>query len=435
MPEFSGDRGGDLPRPRGRMRGYGVFRKLGPGLVTGAADDDPGGIGTYSQVGAAYGFQFLWAVLICYPFAVAVQEATARLALSTGTGLSTLIRRHYHRSILYGAVTLVVTANTFNIAADIGAMADSVRLGVAVPRWTGVIFFGALIVALEVMFRYKTYERILKWLAFSILAYVGVAVVVRTDVGIALRRALVPSLPITAASLAALTAIFGTTISPYLFFWQNAEEVEEAKEEVENEKAGKNRFHRGVREMRADVASGMGAGVVVAMCIVYAAAETLNPAGITQVETAAQAAEALRPIAGDLSSALFAAGIVGTGLLAVPVLAGSSAYALADAFGWESGLSAPLRKAPTFYAVIAAGVGIGVLMNLLGLPAVKALYWSAILNGFAAPPLMVLINRLSSSEDVIGELTSGRISKGWLWAGTAIMALVATGSAVLSLGA
>jgi NRAMP (natural resistance-associated macrophage protein)-like metal ion transporter len=414
------------------LRGFGFFRRLGPGLVTGAADDDPGGIGTYSQVGAAYGFQFLWAVLVCYPFAVAVQEATARLALTTRTGLSTLIKKRYNKAVLYWAVALVVVANTFNIAADIGAMADSLRLGVAIPRWSGVVFFGVVIVGLEITFRYRSYERILKWLAFSILAYVGVAVVVRADIWVAAKATLVPTLTLSAGSLVALTAVFGTTISPYLFFWQSAEEVEEEKSEIDLETEGRRSSHRGIAEMRVDVASGMGAGVFVGMCIVYAAAATLHQSGITDVATASQAAEALRPIAGDFSAALFAAGIIGTGLLAVPVLAGSSAYALADAFGWESGLSAPLRKAPTFYGVIAVGVGIGVVMNLLGLPAVRALYWSAVLNGIAAPPLMLLINLLASSDEVTGEHSSKWLSKAWLWAGTVVMTLSAVGSMVLA---
>ncbi len=426
--ERAGHRG-----PHLGLRGFGYFRRLGPGLVTGAADDDPGGIGTYSQVGAAFGFQFLWAVLICYPFAVAVQEATARLAMTTTTGLSSLIRMRYNRGVLYSAVTLVVVANTFNIAADIGAMADSLRLGLPVPRWAGVVFFGVVVVSLEMIFRYRTYERILKWLAFSIFAYVGAALMVKADWSQALRGLVVPRLALSTSSFVALTAILGTTISPYLFFWQNAEEVEEEKQEASQKRAGREGIHRDISTMRTDVASGMGAGIAVGMCIVYAAGATLHPAGITDVATASQAAEALRPIAGDLSAFLFAAGIIGTGVLAVPVLAGSSAYALADAFGWEEGLSTPLRKAPTFYGIIVAGVAVGVAMNLLGLPAIKALYWSAILNGLAAPPLMVLINRLASSEQVMGEHVSGRLSRTWLWAGSAVMALAGLGSIVFGL--
>ncbi len=420
-------------QPMPDFRGFGYFRRLGPGVVTGAADDDPGGIGTYSQVGAVFGLQYLWVLLLCYPFAVAVQEASARLALRTGEGLSTLIRRRFSGGVLYGAVVLVLFANTFNIAADIGAMADSVRLGIPVPRWLGVVFFGLLIVGLEMLLRYRSYERLLRWMSFSILAYVGVAVVVRENLLGALRHALVPSLGLSGSAVTALTAIFGTTISPYLFFWQSAEEVEEEKKEGPGERSAWGE-RQAVAAMRVDVASGMGAGVMVGMCIVYAAAVTLHARGVTDVQTASQAAEALRPVAGRLSSALFAAGIVGTGLLAVPVLAGSSAYALAEAFGWREGLSTPLRKAPTFYGVIAAGIAAGVVMNLAGLPAVRALYWSGVLNGIAAPPLMLLVWKLAASRELMGEQASGLLSRTVLGAGTLLMAASALASIIFLVG-
>ncbi|MER3454433.1 MAG: hypothetical protein C4318_04655 [Acidimicrobiia bacterium] len=301
------------------------------------------------------------------------------------------------------------------------------------PAGGGVILFGGAILFLELRFRYRTYEKILKWLAFSIFSCVGVALVVRSELLDAVKAAVKPSLGFTTASLVAITAIFGTTISPYLFFWQNAEEVEEEREQNAAETTRENQKYRGISEMRADVASGMGAGVLVAMCIIYAAGASLNKSGVTDIATATQAAEALRPIAGNFSSLLFALGIIGTGLLAVPVLAGSSAYALADALGWEEGLSRPVHEAPAFYGIIVAGVVGGVAMNLLGLPAVKALYWSAVANGFAAPPLMLLINLLASSKDLMGDKVSGGLSKLWLWLGTGIMFAAGLASGIFSL--
>jgi NRAMP (natural resistance-associated macrophage protein)-like metal ion transporter len=335
------------------LRGHGYFKRLGPGIVTGAADDDPSGIGTYSQVGAAFGFGLLWTTLATLPLAVAVQEATARLGLVTGKGLAGLIRERFARPVLVGAVVVVAVANTFNIGADIGSMAAAAGLLVPVPYVVATIAFALVMVVLEVAVPYHRYARVLRWLALSLLAYVGVLVVVHVDWADALAHTVVPQVHADRASLAALLAIFGTTISPYLFFWQAGEEIEEQAERHDPV----DRDH--LAAMRVDVAAGMGSGVGVMFAIMTTAAVTLGAHGAVQVDTAEQAAQALRPLAGNLAGLLFAAGIVGTGLLAVPVLAGSTAYAVAEMFGWREGLGRRVSQARAFYAVIATSILLG----------------------------------------------------------------------------
>jgi NRAMP (natural resistance-associated macrophage protein)-like metal ion transporter len=374
--------------------------------VTGASDDDPSGIGTYSQAGAAFGFGLLWTALVTLPLAAAVQETAARLGLSTGRGLSTLIREHFPRWVLYVAVFLVVTANTFNIGADLGSMADSVRLVVPVPFPVLLVALTAGTLWLEVALPYTRYSRVLRWLTLSLVTYIAVLFVVKVDWGSVLRHTFIPSLTWDRTEIAALIAILGTTISPYLFFWQASEEVEE---EIENhETLPVDRAH--VTTMRADVFTGMGSAVLVMFAIMVAAGATLGTQGITTVQTAAQAAQALKPIAGSLAELLFALGILGTGMLAVPVLAGSTAYALSEAFGWHEGLSRTFRQARGFYIVIAAALIVGLGLNFSGLNPVRALYFSAILNGLAAPPLILLMLLLSRSRATVGEWTGGWVS-------------------------
>jgi NRAMP (natural resistance-associated macrophage protein)-like metal ion transporter len=390
---------------RRRLRGHGYFKRLGPGIVTGAADDDPSGIGTYSQVGAAFGFGLLWTTLATLPLAVAVQEATARLGLVTGKGLAALIRERFTRPVLVGAVVLVAVANTFNIGADIGSMAAATGLLVPVPYAVATVAFAMVMVVLEVAVPYHRYARVLRWLALSLLAYVGVLVVVKVDWADALAHTVVPRAHADRASLAALLAVFGTTISPYLFFWQAGEEIEEQAERHDLV----DRDH--VAAMRLDVAAGMGSGVGVMFAIMTTAAVTLGAHGPVQVSTAQQAAQALRPLAGPLAGLLFTAGIVGTGLLAVPVLAGSTAYAVAETLGWREGLGRRVSQARAFYAVIAVSILVGVAMNFVGVGPIRALYLAAILNGVAAPPLLVLILVLARSKDVLGRHRSGVLSQ------------------------
>jgi Mn2+/Fe2+ NRAMP family transporter len=400
------------------LRGSGYFRRLGPGIVTGAADDDPSGIGTYSQVGAAFGLGLLWTTLATLPLAIAVQEATARLGLVTGKGLAALIRERFARPVLLGAVILVAVANTFNIGADIGSMAAAAGLLVPVPHTLAAVAFALLMVALEVTVPYHRYARLLRWLALSLLAYVGVLVVVHVDWGAVLARTVAPRFELDRASLAALIAVFGTTISPYLFFWQAGEEVEERAERHDLVD------RRHLVAMRLDVAAGMGSGVGVMFAIMVTAAVTLGAHGMVQVNTAQQAAQALRPLAGQLAGLLFAAGIIGTGLLAVPVLAGSTAYAIAEAIGWREGLSRRVSQARAFYAVIAASILVGVAMGFVGISPIRALYLAAILNGVAAPPLLVLILLLTRSEAVLGEHRARLLSQLLVGATAVVMTLL-----------
>jgi NRAMP (natural resistance-associated macrophage protein)-like metal ion transporter len=392
---------------RHRLSGFGYFRRLGPGLITGASDDDPSGIGTYSQVGAAYGYRFLWTALVALPLAAAVQEAAARLGLCTGKGLAALIKKRFPRGVLYAAVALVCAANVFNIGADLGAMAASARLIVPLPQAMLVGAITLVLLGLEVFVSYRRYAQVLRWLTLSLAAYVVVLFVSGPDWGEVARNTLIPSIGHGRAALAALIAIFGTTVSPYLFFWQASEEVEE-----EHEKGrGAGTVDDGhLRLMRVDVLAGMASAVVVMFSIMVASAVTLNGHGITSVQTADQAAGALRPIAGSVAGLLFALGVVGTGALAVPVLAGSTAYALAETFGWREGLYRRLRDAEGFYGAIAASMAVGIALDFFGVNPIRTLYYSAILNGLAAPPLILLMLVLSTSRGVLGRRSGGRLS-------------------------
>jgi NRAMP (natural resistance-associated macrophage protein)-like metal ion transporter len=388
---------------RARLRGFGYFRRLGPGFVTGAADDDPAGIGTYSQVGSSFRFDLVWTAPLSLPLAAAVQETAARLGLATGRGLVELIKRRFPRPILWLAVALVVAANTFNIGADLGSMAAAFRLLLPLPISVLVVGFAALILALEVFVSYARYALILRWLALSILAYVLELLFIHVDWAGVL-QGLTPSFASSGDYLAALVAIFGTTISPYLFVWQAGEEVEER----EAGKIGRVDAAQ-LRLMRVDVISGMAAGIVVMFAIMVTSASTLGAHGVEQIQTAAQAAGALEPLAGRFASVVFTAGIVGTGLLAIPTLAGSAAYALAEAAGWKEGLGRTLREAPEFYAVIAISMVVGVILDFVGINPIRALYASAILNGLAAPPLILMMLILSNSV-AVGRRRGGRLS-------------------------
>jgi NRAMP (natural resistance-associated macrophage protein)-like metal ion transporter len=410
---------------RRRFRGRGYFQRVGPGLITGAADDDPSGIGTYSQVGAAFGFTLLWSTLVALPLAIAVQEATARLGLSSGQGLASLIRREFPKWVLYVAVVLVVSANSFNIGADLGSMAAATRLIIPVPHIILVLLFTAGMASLEVFVSYHKYSRVLRWLCVSLLSYVLVLFIVKVQWADVVRGLLVPEFTFNKITIAALIALFGTTISPYLFFWQTSEEVEELREHGTT-RLSPEHWGGHLRAMRGDVMAGMTSGVFVMFAIMVTSAATLGQAGITQIGTAEEAAMALEPLAGSAAKYLFAIGIVGTGLLAVPVLAGSTSYALAETFGWREGLSLKMSQAKAFYMVIVGSMMLGLGMNMAGLDPVRSLYWSAILNGLSAPPLIVMILILSRRKHVMGEHTSGRVS-------TTLVAVAAAVSSVLPL--
>jgi Mn2+/Fe2+ NRAMP family transporter len=387
---------------RASLRGHGYFKRMGPGIVTGAADDDPSGIGTYSQVGAAQGLSLLWMAPFLLPLAVGVQEATARLGLVTGKGLGTLIRERFPRWVLVGAVVLVASANTLNIAADLASMGAALRLLVPVPAGVGVVLFAMAMAAAEVLVPYHRYSRVLRWFALSLVAYVLVLAVVHVDWGLVAARTFVPRFHFDATTMIALTAIAGTTISPYLFFWQASEEVEE-REDVPTSSV--DRPH--LVAMRVDVWAGMLSGVGAMFAIMCTAAVTLGASGSVTIGSAQEAAMALEPLAGGFAKVLFAVGIVGLGLLAVPVLAGATAYAVAESLHWNEGLSRRLRDAPGFYAVIVGSMVLGLALVGFGVNPIRALYLAAIFNGLTAPPLILLIVILARSRGVLGEFRSG----------------------------
>ena len=395
-------------RHRHALRGFGYFRRLGPGLVTGASDDDPSGIGTYSQAGAAFGFGLLWTAWITLPLAAAVQETAARLGLVTGHGLATLIKLRFPRWVLIGAVTLVAVANGFNIGADLGSMAASVRLLVPLPQALLLVAMAGLMVGLEILLPYEQYAKVLRWLTLSLAAYIAVLFVIDVNWGSVLRQTLIPRVSWNRSEIAMLIAILGTTISPYLFFWQTSEEVEE--EPFRDPSSAGVIDLRLITAMRGDVISGMASAVLVMWAIMVTTGATLGRHGGVTIGTADQAARALEPIAGSIAKLVFAAGIIGTGALAVPVLAGSTAYALSETLGGEEGLERPLRRAPMFYGVIGGAMAIGLALNFVGIDPVRSLYFAAILNGLAAPPLILLMILLSRSEAVVGVWAGRRLS-------------------------
>ena len=383
------------------MRGHGYFKRLGPGIVTGAADDDPSGIATYSQVGAAQGLSLLWMAPFLLPLAVGVQESSARLGLVTGKGLGTLIRERFPRWVLVGAVLLVASANTLNIAADLASMGAALRLLVPVPAGAGVVLFALGIAVAEVVVPYHRYSRVLRWFALSLVAYVLVLGVVHVNWATVVARTFVPRFSFTSTTMIALIAVAGTTVSPYLFFWQASEEVEEREDRPD---APLDRPH--VIAMRLDVWAGMLSGVGAMFAIMCTAAVTLGAKGSINIETAEQAAKALEPLAGSFAKILFAVGIVGLGLLAVPVLAASTAYAVSEALEWNEGLSRRMKDAPGFYAVIVGSMAVGLGLVGFGVNPIRALYFAALFNGLTAPPLILLIIILARSRSM-GQFRSG----------------------------
>ncbi|MBM9434122.1 NRAMP family divalent metal transporter [Flaviflexus equikiangi] len=404
---------------RKHLRGRGYFRRLGPGIVTGAADDDPSGIATYSQVGAATGNRLLWSAPVLLPLAFAVQEACARLSLVTGRGLAGIMKDRLPRPVLYLCVALVVVANTVNIAADLGSMAAALRLIVPVPYLLGVVGFAAIIVTAEVLIPYHQYARVLRWLCLSLLAYVAVLFVADVAWGQVWRDLLLPGFEWNRADIALLIALAGTTISPYLFFWQAAEEVED-RDRGSNYRVSDTH----IRAMRGDVLAGMMTGVLIMSAIMITASATLHESGVRSIETAEQAASALRPIAGDYAGVLFLLGILGVGLLSVPVLAGASAYAIAETFGWRESLEKRPSQAKAFYAVIIASIGIGLVLNTVGPGPMTFLLVAAITNGLAAPILLTVVWWLSSSTSLLGEWRSPLWSRILLGLAILFMALL-----------
>lgn len=390
-----------------------LTRSLGPGFITGAADDDPSGIATYSQTGAMFGYGQLWTSLFSYPFMTAVQEMCGRIGLVTGKGLSDVIREYYSRKLLYGAVLLLLVANTINIGADLGAMAAALMLLVPVPFFVLLIGVTAFMLALEVYVPYPTYARILKYLTLSLFAYVVTAFVVNEDWGMILRATLTPHISLTADYVMNIAAILGTTISPYLFFWQADEEVEEEIEAGKIRDMGEGNPHvkkADIRQMRIDTTLGMFFSQAIMFFIIVTVAGTLAISGTHTIATAADAASALKPVAGDFAFILFALGIIGTGLLAVPVLAGSAGYALAEALGWKVGLGKRFSQARGFYGIIAVATLVGLLVNFSSIAPMTMLYYAAMLNGMLAPPLLILILFIANNSKILGAHTNSWFS-------------------------
>jgi len=408
------------------------LRKLGPGVITGAADDDPSGIATYSQAGAQFGFALGWTVVLTLPLMIGIQMISARIGRVTGHGLASNIRRHYPAPVLYAVVALLFVANTINVAADIAAMAESVHLVAGGSAQLYAVGFGAVCLSLEVFMSYRKYVRYLKWLTLALFAYVGVVLSVDVRWGQVLAGIVLPRMELSASALTLVVAIFGTTISPYLFFWQAAQEVEEAAAAAARaRRANAASTGRQLRRIELDTIAGMTFSNLIALAIIVSAAATLHPAGITHIETSAQAAEALRPIAGPFAFALFCLGIVGTGMLAVPVLAGSAAYAVAETFRWKHGLDLKPHQARGFYAIVALATAGGVILNFVGIDPIRALVWAAVINGVAAVPIMAVMMFLATDRRVLGKFTVRRWLKLAGWLATATMAAAVAAMLVL----
>jgi NRAMP (natural resistance-associated macrophage protein)-like metal ion transporter len=398
------------------------FSVLGPGLTTGAADDDPSGIATYSQTGAQFGYGQLWTALYMLPFMTAVQEACARIGLVTGKGLAAVVKDHYSKTVLYIVVGLVVVANTINIGADIGAMAAAAQLLLpSAPFVILTLFFTVFILVLEIFTNYQVYSRILKWLAIALLAYPITVFIVDQPWGTVLKATITPHFEFNFAFLFIITGVLGTTISPYMFFWEASQEVEEEKRDHLFKNGKPNIGWANIHKMRLDNGTGMIVSEITTWSILLVGATVLHNSGVRDVKTAADAAKALEPLvhsfphAGYLSKLIFSIGIIGLGLLAVPVLSGSAAYAVAEAFSWKSGLNLKLKRAHGFYGVITIATLIGLTINFVGIDPVKALVYAAVLNGVAAVPLLFLIAKIAASEKIMGEFKSGYLSKFLLW--------------------
>jgi NRAMP (natural resistance-associated macrophage protein)-like metal ion transporter len=407
---------------------------LGPGLTTGAADDDPSGIATYSQTGAQFGYGQLWTALYMLPFMAAVQEACARIGLVTGKGIAAVVKEHYSKPVLYGVVALVVIANTINIGADIGAMASAAQLLVPVPFVILTLFFTASILLLEIFTNYKLYSKILKWLALALLAYPITVFIVHQPWLTILKATVVPHFELNFAFLFIITGVLGTTISPYMFFWEASQEVEELKEKGEARGIVPKVNNRLIHLMRLDNNAGMIISEITTWCIILVAATVLHNSGVTDIKTAADAAKALEPLvhsfphAGFLAKFIFSIGIIGLGLLAVPVLSGSAAYAVAEAVNWKASLNLKLKQAHGFYGVITIASLIGLMINFIGIDPVKALVYAAVLNGVAAVPLLFLIAKIASNEKIMGEHKNGALSNVLLW-----ITFVAMGTAAVAM--
>jgi NRAMP (natural resistance-associated macrophage protein)-like metal ion transporter len=398
--------------------------QLGPGLVTGAADDDPSGIATYSQAGAKFGYELGWTIVLTYPLMVAVQLISARLGRVTGRGLADNIRENFPAPVLYALVIMLLVANTINVAADVAAMGQSLQLVLGGPAQLYAVAFGVACLALEIYLSYRRYVTYLKWLTLTLFAYVAVALVANVSWPAVLSGIVWPRVSLSADVLTVIVAVFGTTISPYLFFWQAAQEVEDvdADPEAHSLRESPSEAPDQFRRINIDTYVGMGVSNGIALFIIIATAATLHESGILDIQTSAQAAEALRPIAGRFAFLLFSLGIIGTGMLAVPVLAGSAAYAVAETFRWRRGLDRKLREARGFYAIIAFATLGGIALTFSPIDPIKALFWSAVINGVISVPILFVMMLLAGNPKVMGKFASSPRLKLVGWLATAVMA-------------
>lgn len=411
------------------------FKILGPGLITGAADDDPSGIATYSQTGAQFGYGQLWTALFMLPFQTAVQEACARIGAVTGKGLVAVIKKHYSKKVVYIVCALILIANTINIGADLGAMAAAMELVMPINFAFWCIYFAALVLLLEILINYKNYVLILKWLSLALLAYPLTVAMVSQPWGEILKSTFVPHFEFSFAFLFIITGVLGTTISPYMFFWQASEEVEEEKASG-MKKISKKFLHN----LRIDTFVGMLFSEIVTWSIIVVGATVLHKNGITDIKTSADAAMALEPLvdtfknAGFISKLMFSTGIVGLGLLSIPVLSGSASYAISEAMNWREGLDLSFKKARGFYGVIVVATLVGMLMNFVGADPVKALVLTAVINGVVAVPLLFLIAKIAQNEKIMGEYKSGKLSKILVWSTFVAMGVAAVAMLVTMVG-
>ncbi len=402
-----------------------LLRLFGPGLITGASDDDPSGIATYSQAGAQFGYAMGWLMLFSWPLMAAIQEISARIGRVTGKGIAGNIREHYPASLLRAIVLLLLVANVINLAADLGAMGDALRLLLGGSAQLYVVVFALFCAALEIFSSYRRYVAILKWTTLSLFAYVLTVLVVEVPWGEVAYHVVVPALEWRQDYITVVVAVLGTTISPYLFFWQASEEAEDERIDPAARPLidAPEQARREIGRIEIDTYAGMGLSNLIALCIMVTTAATLHAGGVTDIQTAEQAAEALRPVAGQFAFVVFALGIIGTGLLAIPVLAGSAAYALAEAAQWTYGLGRRPREAKAFYSTIAIGTLLGVGINFVGVDPIRALFWSAVINGVVAVPLMVVMMLMTARPDVMGRFTLPRPLWAMGWLCTAVMAV------------
>ncbi len=408
------------------------FKALGPGLITGASDDDPSGIGTYSQVGAQGGMGMLWSIIYSFPMMVAIQLVSAQIGRVTGAGIAGNMKKYYPRWVMFTLVFLMLCANMINIGADIAAMGEAANLVLSGNMLIYAVILTFISVMLQVMIPYNKYVFILKWLCLVLFAYVAVVFSVNVPWVEAVKNSLLPTMTFNSTNITMIIAVLGTTISPYLFFWQASEEVEDEEDNPDEHplKEAPEQATKQFLRIRKDTVIGMAFSNLIAFFIMLSAAVTLHMHGKTDIESASQAAEALRPIAGELTFSLFAIGIIGTGLLAIPVLAGSTSYAISESFGWKHGLYRKLKEAYAFYGAIIISMLCGIILNFIGLDPIKALIYSAVANGLVAPVVLVLIVRISSDKTIMEEYVNKPLIT-WLgWLATGLMALAGVATIV-----